>query len=68
MKHWLKQSPEHPLRKSLKKDDWNRIEQVMRNELDYTQASVEELDAAYDVLFDAVAAKEQTHLGVLSMQ
>ena len=31
-------------------------------------ATIDELEAAHDVLFDAVAAHQQTHLGILSLQ
>jgi hypothetical protein len=68
MKHWIKQPLAHPLRKKLTNKDWGRIDRVMKEELDITLASDEEIDAACDVLFDAIAAKKQTHLGVLSMQ
>jgi hypothetical protein len=68
MKHWIKQPLAHPLRKKLTNKDWSRIDRVMKEELDIAHASDEEIDAACDVLFDAIAAKKQTHLGVLSMQ
>lgn len=68
MKHWLKSPPRHPLRKTLTVEDWERIEQVMSGSTDSSFATAEELDAAYDVLYDAVAAEQQTHLGILSLQ
>lgn len=58
---------EHPLRKSLKKKDWKRIQQAIDNQC-YSSVSNEELDAAHDVFYDAIAGKEQTHLGVLTLQ
>jgi len=59
---------QHPLRKSLKKKDWKRIENVMNGVLSDDQATADELDAAHDVLFDAIAGHEQTHLGVITLQ
>lgn len=59
---------QHPLRMSLKKKDWKRIQSVMDGELDDSHATAEELNAAYDVLFDAIAGHEQTHLGVTTLQ
>lgn len=59
---------QHPLRHTLKKKDWKRIEKVMNGDLSLEKATVEELDAAHDILFDAVASHEQTHLGVTTLQ
>ncbi len=56
---------EHPLRKKLKKSDWARIEKAINNKND--DASTDEYDAAHDVLFDAIAGKTQTHLGILTL-
>ena len=67
MKYWIKQPPEHPLRKKLEPEDWQRIQQVMDGELPDGAASVDEIDAAHDVLYDAVAGKLQTHYGILIM-
>jgi hypothetical protein len=66
MKHWLKTPPEHPLRKSLTQEDWKRIQTAMETE-DADAVTDEEVDAAYDVLYDAVAGKMQTHYGILIM-
>lgn len=68
MKHWIKHPPQHPLRKKLTMEDWERIDQVMQGSVDPSYATVEELDAAYDVLYDAVATEQQTHMGILSLQ
>ena len=64
MKHWLSKPPEHPLRKKLTPEDWQRIQSAMESENvdDVTDA---EIDAAHDVLYDAIAAKIQTHEGIL---
>lgn len=59
---------QHPLRDSLKKKDWKRIQRVMDGDLPEINATADELDAAHDVLFDAIAGHEQTHLGVLTLQ
>jgi hypothetical protein len=63
--HYMNQ---HPLRQSLKKKDWKRIQSVIDGELDDSCATAEEFDAAHDVFFDAIAGSEQTHLGVLTLQ
>lgn len=59
---------QHPLRETLKKKDWKRIEEVMNGNLGSEKATADELDAAHDILFDAVASYEQTHLGVTTLQ
>lgn len=59
---------QHPLRATLKKKDWKRIQSVMEGDLSDDNATADELEAAYDVLFDAVAGYEQTHLGVTTLQ
>lgn len=59
---------QHPLRKSLKKKDWKRIQSVIEGNLPDSKASSDELDAAHDVMFDAIAGHEQTHLGVTTLQ
>jgi len=58
----------HPLRTTLKKKDWKRIQSVMDGDLSDDNATADELDAAHDVLFDVIAGHEQTHLGVLTLQ
>lgn len=64
----LKFMTEHPLRKSLKKEDWRRIQAVLDKELDESDATVEEIEAAHDVFYDAIAGAEQTHYGVTTLQ
>lgn len=59
---------QHPLRQSLKKKDWKRIQSVMDGDLSDDNATEEELNAAHDVLYDAIAGHEQTHLGVTTLQ
>jgi len=58
----------HPLRQELSKEDWTRIDKVLKNELDETNATTEEMVAAHDVFFDLIAGKTQTHLGVTTLQ
>ena len=60
--------PEHPLRKTLTKADWKRIQKVLDKELDDSYATLEELEAAHDVFYDAIAGETQTHLGVTTLQ
>lgn len=59
---------QHPLRNTLKQADWKRIQSVIDGELPDDSATADELVAAHDVLFDAVAGHEQTHLGVVTLQ
>ena len=62
----MKHLTEHPLRKTLSKRDWKRIQAVIDREHD--DATTEEILAAHDVFYDAVAAQTQTHLGSLTLQ
>ena len=57
---------EHPLRKTLSKKDWKRIQNAIDRVHD--DATVDEIEAAHDVFYDAIAAKEQTHYGVTTLQ
>ena len=57
----------HPLRNTLTQEDWARITRAMETE-DVDAITDEELDAAHDVLYDAIAAKMQTHLGTTALQ
>lgn len=57
----------HPLRKNLTQEDWARIQTAMEHE-DVDSITDEELDAAHDVLYDAIVAKMQTHEGVTTLQ
>ena len=64
MKHWLFEPPTHPLREKLQPEDWCRIQVAMESQ-DVDSVTDDEIDAAYDVLYDAIAAKTQTHKGLL---
>ena len=57
----------HPLRKKLTDADWTRIQTAMEQD-DVDSVTDEELDAAHDVLYDAIAAKLQTHEGITVLQ
>lgn len=57
----------HPLRKVLEKSDWNRIQAAIDSEV-YDSVTDDELDAAHDVFYDAIAGKTQTHLGCVILQ
>lgn len=59
--------PYHPLRDSLTKKDWQRIDAAIESK-DYTAVTEDELDAANDVFYDAIAGAQQTHLGVTTLQ
>jgi|TARA_R110000782_G_scaffold9566_2_gene30676 histidine ammonia-lyase len=60
--------PHHPLRDTLTKEDWKRIQEVIDNKLDITLATLEEINAANDVFYDAIAGSQQTHYGVTTFQ
>ena len=64
----MKHQTEHPLRDTLTQEDWVRIQRVLDRELDDSHATLEEIQAAHDVFYDAVAAESQTHLGVTTLQ
>lgn len=57
----------HPLRNTLTDSDWERITLAVET-ADVHSVTDAELDAAHDVLFDAVAAKMQTHFGTTTLQ
>lgn len=59
--------PQHPLRDTLTKEDWSRIQTAMDTK-NYDNVTEDELDAAHDVFYDAIAGAEQTHLGVTTIQ
>jgi len=59
---------EHPLRESLNQEDLKRIEQVMQEKADPEFATVDEIEAAYDIMYDYIAAEMQTHSGSLTLQ
>lgn len=56
----------HPLRETLDQADWIRIYSALRGEHD--DISMEEIDAANDALYDVRAGRDQTHLGVTTLQ
>ena len=58
---------EHPLRNSLSKTDWQRIQKAIDTQ-SYDAVSIDEIDAANDVFYDAIAGQKQTHLGVITLQ
>lgn len=57
----------HPLRDTLTQDDWQRIQTAMETE-DVDSITDEELDAAQDVLYDAIVARLQTIPGTTVLQ
>jgi hypothetical protein len=57
----------HPLRNTLTQDDWQRIQNALDTD-DVNSVTQEELDAAHDVLYDAIVAKTQTHEGITTLQ
>jgi len=57
----------HPLRDTLTKKDLKRIQTALDNE-DVHNITDEELDAVNDILYDAIAGQQQTHLGVTTLQ
>ena len=65
MKDWF--YVEHPLRDELTKKDLERIQDAIDNE-NYDNVTTEELDAANDIFYDAIAAQQQTHEGVYILQ
>ena len=60
-------TPYHPLRDRLTQEDWQRIQNALDTE-DYSNVTEDEIDAASDVFYDAIAGAEQTHLGVTTVQ
>lgn len=62
----MKHLTQHPLRDTLTQEDWIRIQAVIDRKHD--DATLEEIEAAHDVFYDAVAAETQTHLGVTTLQ
>ena len=59
--------PQHPLRDELTRADWQRIQDAL-DANEYSKVSEDELDAAHDLLYDAIAGEQQTHLGVTTIQ
>jgi len=58
---------QHPMREQLEKTDWIRIQEAIDTKC-YDSVSADEIDAANDVFFDAIAGTSQTHLGVTTRQ
>ena len=57
---------QHPLRDSLTKEDLVRIQGAIDGEHD--DVTTDELEAAEDIFFDAVASRMQTHESILILQ
>lgn len=57
----------HPLREKLAKEDWQRIQTAIDTKC-YDAVTGDEIDAANDVFYDAIAGKKQTHLGIITLQ
>ena len=57
----------HPLRDTLTEEDLERIHNALETE-DVHNITDEELDAVNDILYDAIAGQQQTHLGVTTLQ
>ena len=60
-------TPYHPLRDTLTKKDWQRIQDAL-DANEYSKVTVDEIEAAHDLLYDAIAGEQQTHLGVTTVQ
>lgn len=58
----------HPLRNTLNKHDWDRIQEVIDKEIPEHNATLDEIEAAQDVFYDAYVALKQTHHGVTTVQ
>jgi len=56
----------HPLREKLTDEDIDRLSRFVQGSNE--DCTLEELDAYQDYLYDAIAAKLQTHLGVTTLQ
>jgi hypothetical protein len=57
----------HPLRDKLSKGDWIRIQEVIENKIPEHNASPEEIDAAADIFYDAVAGSTQIKLDLATL-
>lgn len=62
----MKYLTQHPLRDTLTKKDWKRIQEVIDHK--HSNATTDELEAANDVFYDAIASQSQTHYGVTTLQ
>lgn len=56
----------HPLRHELSVEDWDRLDDFVAH--GKGNATLEEIEAYADWLFDEMAANLQTHEGVVSLQ
>lgn len=57
----------HPLRNKLTDDDWERLDRIISKESDEV-ATVEELEAYADWLYDEIAGRKQTVYGSTVLQ
>jgi|TARA_R110001606_G_scaffold90835_3_gene203028 hypothetical protein len=57
----------HPLRSILTKDDLHRIQRVFDGD-NTAECTIEEYEAALDILFDGVIHELQTHKSILTLQ
>lgn len=58
----------HPLRNTLEREDWQRIQEVIDGKIPEHNATLDEIEAAQDVFYDAIVAQQQTHYGVTTLQ
>ena len=56
----------HPLRHTLTDEDWDRIDHYIQTS--EGQVTAQELEAFQDWLFDEIAGRKQTALGVTTLQ
>ena len=57
----------HPLRLEMTDDDWDRLDRIIVEKSD-EQASMEEIEAYMDYLYDLIASRKQTHYGTTVVQ
>lgn len=57
----------HPARNSMSEEDWNRMDRIIGGNTD-EDCSSEEIEAYQDWLYDQIAAKIQTHEGIVTLQ
>ena len=57
----------HPTRNSMSEEDWDRMDRIVGGNSD-EDCSTEEIEAYQDWLYDQIAAKIQTHEGVVTLQ
>lgn len=56
----------HPLRHELSDEDWERLDNFVQN--GEGDATLEEIEAYADWLFDEIVANMQTHDGIVTIQ